>query len=199
MYKLYSTKKGIGVGIVGGIVGGIAMLVPMMSMMSLMNLPSDLFPTLIGMIMGQAQSATMTGIGFHFVASTIIGLIFGAAISSSKLSITSFKKGTGLGIATGAIAFAVLFLPMMITIFPPAMMNLMTMMSPDAPKQMIMSQLQAMQPMMLSGSLISHLIYGAVLGSVASIILARKVTCPHCGTDMSKKAFDSHRGICKVK
>ncbi|MEX0764157.1 MAG: hypothetical protein WEC35_06605 [Nitrosopumilaceae archaeon] len=201
MNRLYSTKKGIGAGMVGGIMGGIVMLAPMMSMMPMMNLPSDLFPTLIGTIMGQApQYASMTGIGFHFVASIIIGLIFGTAINSSKLSITSFKKGIGLGIATGAIAFAALFLPMMMTVFPPAMMNLMTMMNPGASKEMIMNQLQSMQPMILSGSIISHLIYGAVLGAITSLIVINwKLICSKCGMKMSRSEFDSHRGICKVK
>lgn len=36
-----------------------------------------------------------------------------------------------------------------------------------------MSQLQSLQPMMIAGSLISHVIYGLVLGIVASVILKR--------------------------
>ena len=56
---------------------------------------------------------------------------------------------------------------------PPIMMQLMQMMNPAAPQEMIMTQLQDMQPMMLAGSLISHIIYGAVLGLVSSAILTR--------------------------
>ena len=89
MPKNYSAKKGIGAGVIAGIIAGIVMLVPMMLMMSMMNLPNDLFPILIGMTMGEPQdSAAMTGIGLHFVPSIIVGVIFGAVISSSKLSIT---------------------------------------------------------------------------------------------------------------
>lgn len=200
MYKIYSIKKSIGAGAAGGIVAGIVMLVPMMLMMSMMNLPSDLFPKLLGLTMGLSpDSAVMAGTGLHFVASIAIGLVFGAVVSSSKLSISSFKKGIGLGIITGAISFVILFLPMMMAVLPSSMMNLMVMMNPGAPKEMIMSQLQSMQPLILSGSFISHLIYGAVLGTITSLILIRKISCPQCGTNMSRTEFYSHRGICKVK
>ncbi len=199
MYIIYSTKKAIGAGAIGGIVGGIVMLAPMMAMMSMLNLPSDLFPKLVGMTLGQTpESAAMVGIGFHFIASIIIGLIFGAVINASALMISSFKKGIGLGLATGIISFVVLFLPMMMVIFPPTMMKMMAMMNPNAPQDMIMKQLQGMQPMLLAGSAISHLIYGAVLGAVVSAILTRKVTCPRCKAQMTKKEFESHKGACKV-
>jgi len=172
--KMYSRKKAIGAGTIGGIVAGIVMLVPMMGMMSMMNLPVDLFPKLIGLSMGQTmESASSFGTVLHFLPSIIIGIIFGAVVSSSKLSITSFKKGIPLGIAAGIISFIVIFLPMMMTVLPPIMMQLMQMMNPEAPQEMIMTQLQGMQPMMLAGSLISHIIYGAVLGLVSSAILRR--------------------------
>ncbi|PJB96645.1 MAG: hypothetical protein CO079_09345 [Nitrosopumilales archaeon CG_4_9_14_0_8_um_filter_34_10] len=150
------------------------MLVPMMSMMSMMSLPSDLFPILVGMTMGQTQEdAAMMGIVFHFVPSIIIGIIFGAVISVSKLSLKSFKKGISMGIVTGIISFAVIFLPMMMNVLPPTMLQLMQMMNPGAPQDMIMQQLQSMQPMLLAGSLISHIIYGIVLGSITYVIVRK--------------------------
>ncbi len=53
------------------------------------------------------------------------------------------------------------------------MLQLMQMMNPDAPKEMIMQQLQSMQPMLLVGALFSHVIYGIVLGVVTSAILRK--------------------------
>jgi hypothetical protein len=151
-----------------------------MLMMPLMGLPSDIFPILIGMMMGQSQeSAAMTGIVLHFVPSIIIGVIFGVAISSSKLSITSFKKGIPLGIAAGIISFVVLFLPVIMTVMPPMMLQLIQMMNPEASKEMIMQQLQSMQPMMLGGALFSHVVYGIILGAVTSAFVKK-----------SKKEYD---------
>lgn len=178
MERAHSVRKGIAAGILAGIIGGIVMFGPMMGMMGMLNLPSDLFPKVIGMSMGKSiESASMTGMAIHFVPSVAIGLIFGAVISTSRLSITSHKKGISLGISAGIISFVVLFLPMMMTVMPPSMISLMKMMNPGATDEMIMSQMQKMQPMLLVGSLFSHIIYGLVLGVVSSVILkGRKKT-----------------------
>jgi hypothetical protein len=190
MSKIYSPKKWVTAGTIGGIVGGVVMLVPMMLMMSMMNLPADLFPMLIGMAMNQMQqSASISGIGVHLVTSLIIGVIFGAVISSSKLSVTSFKKGIPLGIGAGIISFVVLFLPMSMEVFPPTMMQLMQMMNPEASQEMIMQQLQGMQPMVLVGSFVSHIIYGIVLGVVSSAIL-RKSKNKAYNFDSVEEVFD---------
>ena len=190
MSKNYSAKKGIGAGVIAGIIAGVVMLVPMMAMMSMMNLPNDLFPMLIGMTMGQTQdSAVMTGIGLHFVPSIIVGVIFGAVVSSSKLSITSFKKGIPLGIGAGVISFVVLFFPMAMEVFPSIIMHLMQMMNPEAPQEMIIQQLQDMQPMILAGSFISHIIYGTVLGVVSSAILRKSKKATH-NFDTLEEVYD---------
>lgn len=173
MQKNYSSKKGIGAGVIAGIIAGIVMLVPMMAMMSMMNLPADLFPTLVGMSMGHAQDSAMFGIALHFIPSIVIGIIFGAVINTSKLSINSFKKGIPLGIIAGIVSFVVIFLPTMMNVLPPTMLQLMQMMNPEAPQEMIMQQLQNIQPMLLVGSLVSHIIYGIVLGSITSAIVKK--------------------------
>lgn len=174
MEKNYSIKKGISAGAIAGIIAGMVMLVPMMIMMSMINLPSDLFPLLVGMTMGQTQeNAAMIGIMLHFVPSIIIGIIFGTVINVSKLSLNSFKKGISLGIIAGIISFAGIFLPMMMNLLPPTMFQLMQIMNPGASQDMIMQQLQSMQPMLLIGSLVSHIIYGIVLGSITYVIVRK--------------------------
>lgn len=171
MEKAYSAKNGMAAGGIGGIVAGAIMFIPIMGMMSAMNLPPDLFSTVVGMTMGKPpESAAMTGMTLHFVPSTVIGLIFGAIISSSRLTITGFKKGVLLGVVAGIVSFIALFLPMMM-IIPPVMVQLMQMMNPDAPQEVIMDQIQLMQPMLLSGSLFAHIVYGVVLGVVTTAIL----------------------------
>lgn len=174
MEKPYSIKHGMASASIGGFVAGIVMIIPMMGMMSMMNLPSDLFSTAIGMTIGKSQeSATMAGMMLHFVPSILIGGIFGAIISSSRLTITSFKKGILLGIVAGIVSFVVIFLPMMVMVLPTVMMQLMQMMNPGASQDMIMNQLQMMQPVFLGGSLFAHVVYGVILGFTTTIILKR--------------------------
>lgn len=174
MIKPYSVRQGMASAGIGGIIAGIVMIIPMMGMMSMMSLPLDLFSIVVGMAIGKPQeSAAMAGMVLHFAPSILIGLVFGAIISSSKLAITGFKKGISMGIAAGIVSFAILFLPMMMTIMPPIMMQLIQMMTPGASKEMIMNQLQVMQPMLLGGSLLAHIVYGVVLGSVTTAILQK--------------------------
>ncbi len=171
--QVNSSKNTAWIGTVSGIIAGIVMLGPMMSMMTMMNLPQDLFPTLIGMMIGQKENPSMLGIGFHFISSAIIGTVFGFVVLLPKLKISGFAKGIGLGIVTGIISYVVLFLPMMMFVLPPTMMDLMKMMNPGSDTQMIMQQIQSMQPMILVGSLVAHLVYGIVLGAVYSGIIKR--------------------------
>lgn len=192
-----STGKGVIYGIVGGIAGGTVMLVPMMTMMSMIGFPPDLFPKLIGIMGGQqVQNAVMAGIGVHFLASIVIGAIFGMVVSAvKKLQIGSFGKGIALGIATGIIAFAVLFAPVIMSAAP-QMMNLMKMMNPSMSNQAIMTLLQKVQSTLLAGSLLAHVIYGSVLGVVTTFLMIRtgQKECRTCHIHFkSKDEFLGHK------
>ncbi len=192
-----STGRGVIYGIIGGIAGGTVMLIPMMTMMSMFGLPSDLFPTLVGMMVGQQiQNAAMAGIGVHYLASIVIGAIFGMVVGTiNKLQIRGFGKGISLGIVAGVIAFVVLFVPAM-TSMAPQMMNLMKMMNPGMDDQSIMTQLQNMQPAIFAGSFLAHVIYGTVLGAVATLLIVRtsQKECRTCHMHFkSKDEFLEHK------
>lgn len=125
----YPAKRSIGAGIIGGIAGGAAMYGIMSVLMSMIGMGPNCFAIIMGMITGQSYEAAMgPGIAAHFGTSIAIGAIFGVVVSTPKLQITGFKKGIALGIATGIIAYAVIFLPVAMTAMPPHMMDLMKMM-----------------------------------------------------------------------
>lgn len=196
MSAKYSIGKGIGVGAISGAIAGAVMIIPMMVTNMQMGLPADVSLILFGRMMGQGiATAAGTGIAIHMLASVIIGIIFGAVTSTGKLRLGNFGKGIGLGIATGMIAFAVLFLPMIMTVLPPQMIALMQMMNPDAPSAMIMQKIQAMMPMMIGSSILSHVIYGAVLGVVATAIMRKSAgyECRQCQTKFrNEKELHEH-------
>jgi hypothetical protein len=197
-----SVARATGYGAIGGIVGGFVMLGIMTGIIASMNLPSNLFPMLLGTMLGQqAQDTTTTGIGLHLVASTLIGSVLGVVTGGIKLlQIKGFGKGIAFGTATGVIAFTVLFLPVTTSVMPATMMNLMKMMNPSMSDQTIMVQLQTLQPMILGGALLSHIVYGVVLGSVLTALV--KVTaskefaaeCKACQLHFkSEKEFLEHQ------
>jgi hypothetical protein len=125
----YSKKTAIGAGIVGGIAGGAVMYGMMSTLMTQIGMGANCFAIIMGLITGQSyENALWPGITAHFLTSIAIGVAFGAVINIKKFQIRGFGKGIGLGIATGVIAYAVIFLPIAMTALPPHMMDLMKMM-----------------------------------------------------------------------
>ncbi len=125
----YRPGKSIGAGIAGGVAGGAAMYGIMSVIMTSIGMGPNCFAIIMGMITGQPYDAAIgPGIAAHFGTSIAIGAIFGAVVSTRKLQLSGFPKGIGLGIATGVIAYVVIFLPIATTVMPPHMMDIMKMM-----------------------------------------------------------------------
>ncbi|MGI0074030.1 MAG: hypothetical protein ACREA3_09490 [Nitrosotalea sp.] len=133
----YSKKTAIGAGIVGGIAGGAVMYGMMSTLMTQIGMEANCFAIIMGLITGQSyENALWPGITAHFLTSIAIGVAFGAVINIKKFQIRGFAKGVGLGIATGVIAYAAIFLPIAMTALPPHMMDLMKMMPMTGEKGM---------------------------------------------------------------
>jgi uncharacterized protein (DUF2062 family) len=56
---------------------------------------------------------------------------------------------------------------------PTQMMNMMKMMNPAMSGQMIMAQLQKMQPMILGGAFLAHIVYGVILGAITTVLVTK--------------------------
>ncbi|MGI0062403.1 MAG: hypothetical protein ACREBA_08130 [Nitrosotalea sp.] len=126
---LYSKKVALGSGIIGGIAGGSVMYGMMSILMTQIGMGANCFAIIMGLITGQSyENALYPGITAHFLTSIAIGVAFGAIINVKKLQIHGFGKGIGLGVATGIIAFAVIFVPIAMTVLPAHMMDLIKMM-----------------------------------------------------------------------
>jgi len=126
---LYPKKVALGAGIVGGIAGGAVMYGIMSTLMTQIGMGANCFAIIMGLITGQSyENALGPGITAHFLTSIAIGVAFGAIINVKRLQIRGFGKGIGLGVATGIIAFAVIFVPIAMTVLPTHMMDLMKMM-----------------------------------------------------------------------
>ena len=193
---LYPKKVALGAGIVGGIAGGAVMYGMMSILMTQIGMGANCFAIIMGLITGQSyENALYPGITAHFLTSIAIGVAFGAIINVKKLQIQGFRKGIGLGIATGIIAFAVIFVPIAMTVLPPHMMDLIKMMpmgntampennmkdkTPMDEKmkmeemdKMAMEESQKLFPMILAGAFVSHIAFGAALGMVVTPIVKR--------------------------
>lgn len=169
-------KKTIAYSTIGGIAGGLVMLMIWMGFMVAINLPATTLPMRLGLMIGQQpQNAVMAGIGLHMLAGIIIGAIFGLVTGRIKaLRLNRYSKGIIFGIVTGIIAFVVIFMPTTTTASPAKQISSMKATNPNMSEQAIMAQVQRVQAVSFGGSLLSHIVYGAVLGAVTTMLL--KVT-----------------------
>lgn len=168
-------RKSVAFGGLAGFVGGLVMIPFMMLIAMMAGMPANTMPVAMGMAFGVNQNdAMMTGLGMHLLTSTLIGVIFGAVTGSvDKLKITRFRKGIGEGLITGMIAFGVLFIPISMMVMPPVLVQMMMQMNPNITQQQAMEMLQQGTSMMIGLGVLEHLVYGAVLGAVASVLVLR--------------------------
>jgi len=190
-----SASRGVIFGLVGGLVAVIVMTIVMIGMFTMMGLPGDAFFAMIGIAMG---GGVPSGLVLHIITGLLIGLIFGAIVSQvGALRVTRIGKGVGLGAVAGIVAFVLLFLPMAMSLMPPAMVALLSTMQPGAPNEAVRQMAQSLMPTFLGGGFILHLIYGGVLGGVAGYGLrsasVAKYSCKICGaTFTSEKELMEH-------
>jgi hypothetical protein len=168
-------SRSIALGAIGGFVAGLVMAPFIMITAILAEMPPDTMPIAMGLIFGTSKDiAMMAGFGMHMITSVIIGVIFGAVISLvKKLRITGFGKGIIEGIIVGMIAFVVLFIPISMAVMPPILMDMAMQMNPNMTQQQIMDMMQQNMPMMIGIGVLEHLVYGAVLGAVTTVLVLK--------------------------
>lgn len=194
--QIYSLEEGAGVGAFAGLIAGAVMLLAMVAENVATSSPLFSSQSLIGSIVSKDNViATYTGIGLQFVTSAIIGMIFGLVTSVERLRTRSIGNGIGLGIITGMIAMTVLFIPMLFTIIPKQMLSMEQIANPSLTEQDITTSLRASLPMIINSSIVVHIIFGAVLGSVSTAVFRRisVYRCSQCKTLVKdEKRFQEH-------
>jgi hypothetical protein len=167
----------IAFGAIGGFVSAVVMAPLLMITAIIAGMPSSVIPIAIRIMFGAStgENALMLGFGVHLAAGTIIGIIFGAITGHlKKLSITGYGKGIAEGIIAGIISFVALFLPVSMAAMPPVLINIMLQMNPGLSQQQLMVMMQQAAPALMGMSILSHLIYGVVLGGITSVLVLRR-------------------------
>jgi len=162
-------------GIIGGIIGSLAMIGPKMISNIQLEMPYNVNWIVFGIVFGAEQpNAFAIGLGLHIVTGIIVGAIFGIITGKiTKLRINKIYRGIVFGIITGLIVFGVFFIPMLQNVLAPNLMELMMGMNPNAPPDMIKQKMQTKLPTVIQTSLGLHILFGAVLGVVASSLTLR--------------------------
>lgn len=173
-HQNYQVGRSIAYGAAGGIVAGLVMAPFLMLTAIMTGMPANTMVVAMGLGFGASQdNAMMVGFGMHLVTSVLVGMIFGVVISIRGLRIASFGKGIGEGLIAGMVAFAVLFVPIGMYVMPPVLVEMMMTMDPSLTQQQAGNALQQGMPLMIGMGVLEHLVYGAVLGAVASAFVLK--------------------------
>jgi len=131
--------------------------------------PPGTFFAVIGLSLGfnDPASAQYIGLGLHILTGTVAGNIFGQiALFWRKLIPYNVKRGVNLGLIVGVTLWAVLFLPLTIFGIMPSLDAFISS-APNAYVNNIANYFTGLYPVIIGGSLLFHLIYGAILGLMA--------------------------------
>jgi hypothetical protein len=146
--------------------------------------PGTFFAT-IGLSLGfnDPISAQYIGFGLHILTGTVAGNIFGQlALFWRKLIPYGIKRGVSLGVTVGVTLWAVLLLPLAAFGIQPRLDEYLTS-APNAYVNNIASHFAGLYHLIVGGSLLFHLVYGAILGLMAGRMAELKL--------LSRNAIDT--------
>ena len=128
--------------------------------------PPGTFFAVIGLSLGfnDPASAQFIGLGLHILTGTVAGNIFGQlALFWRKLIPYDIKRGVSFGLIVGLTLWAVLFFPLATFGIQPRLNGFITS-APNTYVNEIANHFSGLYPLIIGGSLLFHLVYGAILG-----------------------------------
>jgi hypothetical protein len=161
MYIVYCTIAGF---ISVWAISGLLMLVDYIS-----GTPSGTFFAVIGISLGinEPVTAQYVGFGLHLLTGIVAGNIYGqVSIFWRKIAPNSYRHGIKTGLVVGIALWAILFVPLATFGIQPKLDSFII----SAPNQYIFeiaSHFQGLYLVIILGSLVFHLVYGALLGFLA--------------------------------
>jgi hypothetical protein len=161
MYILYCTIAGL---ISVWAISGLLLLVDYVS-----GTPTGTFFAVIGISLGikDPALAQYVGFGLHLLTGTVAGNIYEqASIFWRRMAPNSYKRGIITGLIVGIALWVILFVPFGTFGIQPKLDSLKA----SAPNQYIYeisNHFEALNPLIIAGSLAFHLVYGALLRFLA--------------------------------
>jgi hypothetical protein len=160
-FVLYCTLAGF---ISAWAISGLLVIVDVIS-----GTPAGTFFAVIGISLGYSDPVSAQYIGFtlHVLTGTAAGNIFGQiSLFWSKLAPHNSKEGIVKGMIVGIALWAILFVPLATFGIQPRLDSF----AYSAPNQYIYNiagHFQGLYPIIIGGSLVFHMIYGALAGFIS--------------------------------
>ncbi len=161
-------------GCVAGLVGGFALFSSFFWIDSELEVPFGTFYKEVGMVVGLHDfSAIMFGFFAHMLTAALIGAIFCICSKMHRLlHISSVPKGIIGGAVTGIQVYAIFFMPITLyAMFPMITAQASGLYMTTEEDMRIAKILEHTFDKILWGSLVLHILYGAIMGLFSSIML----------------------------
>lgn len=129
--------------------------------------PPGSFFGVIGISLGYYDPLTAQLVGFmlHVLTGTIAGNIYGqVSLFWKRISPYNSRHGIKSGMIVGAVLWLVLFVPVASFVIQPMLDSFKNSVNPNQYVYSIASHFNGLFAIIIAGSLIFHLIYGALLG-----------------------------------
>ncbi len=192
----FSLRREVFFVVVGAIIGAATMVVPKTIFESEMGLPYYLTWAVFGHVLGIYSSASVfAGIAMHMATAISIGTVIGIFLyKTGILNISKLSNGLLYGLFTGAVVFAVFFIPVQQLVLAPEIARTLPQMEPSMTQAEAVQQIANNLWMIMIGSVIMHLVFGVTLGTVSSLLSVKfgsRYRCAKC--DISFSRIDSHQ------
>ena len=179
MISRYETYHMAKIGCIAGLVGGFALFSSFFWIDSEVGVPFGTFYKMVGMAVGlQGLSAVAFGFIAHMLAAALIGATFCiCSILHKMLRISGVAKGIIAGAVTGIEVYAIFFMPITIYVMMPMVADHASgLYVTTADDMQIAKTLVQASDTILWGSLVLHVLFGAVMGLFSSILLYEDYT-----------------------
>jgi hypothetical protein len=177
----FNAKQGAGYGAFGGFIAAVSFTGIMLFMPVIFDFPVGTFLHSLGTsIVGVTSDPINSGLAAFsiiLIQGIVVGVIFGVVTSKVKaLHPSNKRKGIVFGLVTGIIAFLVLYLPVMLTVYPHLLVRtfatypvseLSTMGLQDH-NSVIISSYPMYLPSILSLGFFAYLVYGFFMGGIVT-------------------------------
>jgi NADH:ubiquinone reductase (H+-translocating) len=192
----FSLRREVFFVVIGAILGAISMIFPRTLFEVGMGLPYYLTWIAFGHIVGVYSSASVfAGIAIHMITAVSIGIAIGVFLyKTGILNISKLSNGLSYGLFAGMVVFIVFFIPVYQFVLAPEISRTLSETQP------LMIQAEAAQmltdnlPIIMIGSIVTHLVFGLTLGLVSSLLSIRfgtRYRCSKC--DISFSRIDSYQ------
>ena len=172
-------RKGMGYGAFAGFIASIAFIGVMLWLPLVLSLPVGVFLDALGLsviapiVNGDTVHISLVAFGLVLAQGVLVGIIFGMVTSKiKKLHIYNKKKGVAMGLATGIIAYLVLFVTVGLTIYQAPLTSALTKYPQTIPFSLqgthahIPTTSGSYLSTILGYGLFAYLIYGFILGGI---------------------------------